>query len=74
MALAKEQQRLHKKIIIARVLICLKNSWNRMLNCYVLLLLRRLKMYYVLNKLEKRLKLVRLIFNVNVKTRITRTT
>lgn len=26
MALAKEQQRLHKKIIIARVLICLWNS------------------------------------------------
>ena len=71
MALAKEQQRLQKKIIIARVRLVFIHLICRMLNYCVLLLLRRLRMFSEQNKLEKTSRLARpkSFANAKAKTR-----
>lgn len=71
MALAKEQQRLQKKIVIARVSFFISLEC-RMLSCCVLLLLRRRRMCWEQNKSEKISKLAKRIFFVSVRTRTKR--
>ena len=68
MALAKEKQRLQKKIIIARVVFLIMVEC-RMLSYCVLLLLRRLRMCLEQNRLERISRLARRILCVNVRIR-----